>query len=69
MYCDASSTGYGGYLESAIVRTEIGGYCTDTKLKGICYISPEVVHRGGEISQKVGFELGEKEPPRGGFFT
>ena len=63
MYCDASSTGYGSYWEPAFVRTEIGGYCTDTKLKEICYKSSGVVHRSGEISQKVGLELGEKEPP------
>ena len=57
MYCDANNIGYGGYLKPAFVRTEIGGYCTDTKFKQICHKSPEVVHRGGEIPQKVGLQL------------
>ena len=61
MYCDANNTGYGGYLEPAFVRTEIGGYCTDTKFKEICHKSPEVVHRGGEIPQKVGLQLDLKK--------
>ena len=68
MYSDASSTGYGGYLEEYNAETVHSNELNDTEVN-----SSEMVHRSGRIPPEVGYldsvSYADSEPPEVGYIV